>query len=182
MRLVQDKFRIWPTAGIIAPGGEQAISHARFGYSGQVAGRDYLISIDIFPTILSIIGLEQPDQQLDGISLTPLLFNNNHQIDRDAIFWHFPAYLEGNYEGARDEYFRTRPCGVVKADNWKLIHYFEKNEFELYNLEDDPGETNNLVELFPDRFKELKNILSEWQLKVNAPIPSELNPDFTGKD
>lgn len=60
-----------------------------------------VICIDILPTVLSIIGKDTIQQEIDGVSLIPLLFNKDG-FNREAIYWHFPAYLEGNYEGARE--------------------------------------------------------------------------------
>ncbi|MCB9208920.1 MAG: sulfatase [Ignavibacteriales bacterium] len=138
-----------------------------------------VISLDIFPTLTDIINSKNPkDQVIDGISLTPILFEEK-DIDREAIFWHFPAYLEGNYEGARDTFFRTRPCAALKVGDWKLIHFFENNDYELYNLKDDVGESQNLYKKRNKKAAELMRLLKEWQISINAPIPTEINPDYS---
>jgi len=137
-----------------------------------------VIGIDLFPTILEMAGVPTPEGKLlDGESIVPLL-KMQGDFDREAIFWHFPAYLQGKAEGARDPYFRTRPAGAVRAGDWKLIEYFEDGDLELYNLKDDIGEKNNLVDTMPEKAAELHQLMLAWREKVNAPIPTELNPEY----
>ena len=114
---------------------------------------------------------------LDGESIAPLLTRKS-ELKRKAIFWHFPSYLQGKAEGARDPYFRTRPGGVVRMGDWKLIEYFEDNDFELYNLKDDIGEKNNMAEKKPEKVKELYTVMNNWRKSVNAPVPNEKNPEY----
>jgi len=137
-----------------------------------------VIGIDFFPTLLEIAGVKKPSGQvLDGVSLVPLLKGGKH-LNREAIFWHFPAYLQGKADGARDPYFRTRPAGAVRKGNWKLIEYFEDSELELYNLKEDIGEKNNLSKKRPQKAKELHQLLVDWRKVVHAPVPTELNPKY----
>ncbi len=137
-----------------------------------------VIGIDFFPTLMEIAGVMPPEGQvIDGLSLTPL-FSGEKRLQRQAIFWHFPAYLQGKAEGARDPFFRTRPGGAVRAGDWKLIEYFEDSMLELYNLENDPGETDNLSKKMPEKTKELHDILIQWRLSIKAPVPTQLNPNY----
>jgi len=147
-------------------------------------------SVDFYPTFLEITGATKPkNQPLDGESIVPLLKGQN-DLKREAIFWHCPIYLQGdNYQGARDPHFRTRPVGAVRKGDWKLLQYFEQSKFgdepglpelELYNLADDLGEKNNLAEKMPDKTDELLKELLAWRRSVNAPIPTEQNPDYSG--
>ncbi len=135
--------------------------------------------IDFFPTILEAAETKPADVRiLDGLSLMPLLRGKN-SIGREALFWHFPAYLEGKKaEGAKDPWFRTRPGGAVRKGDWKLIEYFEDNSLELYNLKDDISEKNNLAEKMPDKTKELYGVMLNWRKSVNAPVPTQVNPDY----
>ncbi|MFC1725462.1 sulfatase [candidate division KSB1 bacterium] len=137
-----------------------------------------VIGTDLFPTFLEIAGCEIPDEKiLDGKSIVPLL-KGEKELEREALFWHFPAYLEGKADGARDPYFRTRPCGAVRKGDWKLIEYFEDGDLELYNLKDDIGETENLTLKMPEKVDELFKLMVEWRRSVNAPVPKEKNPFY----
>ena len=137
-----------------------------------------IIGIDFYPTLLEIAGIRKPKGKLlDGKSIVPLL-KGGHRLSRKALFWHFPAYLQGRAEGARDPYFRTRPGGAIRAGDWKLIEYFEDGALELYNLKDDLGEKKNLAKVIPDKTAELHSQMLAWRKAVNAPVPTELNPDY----
>ncbi len=137
-----------------------------------------VIGIDLYPTILEMTGAPRPaGKVLDGVSFVPLL-KGGKGLNRQALFWHFPAYLEGKAEGARDAHFRTRPCAAVRAGDWKLIEYFEDGALELYNLKDDLGERKNLAETLPEKTKELHKLMLDWRKNLNAPVPTELNPDY----
>jgi arylsulfatase A-like enzyme len=137
-----------------------------------------VIGIDLYPTILEMTGAPTPKGKLlDGESIVPIL-KGQKDLNRKAIFWHFPAYLEGKAEGARDPQFRTRPGGAVRAGDWKLIEYFEDGALELYNLTDDIAEQNNLAKTMPGKVSELHKLMLAWRKAVNAPVPTELNPDY----
>jgi hypothetical protein len=47
-------------------------------------------------------------------------------------------------------------------DGWKLIHYMEENETELYRLDEDEGERNDLARAMPERTREMLATLNEW--------------------
>jgi arylsulfatase A-like enzyme len=132
-----------------------------------------VIGLDFYPTLLEAAGAKPPDGQvLDGASLVPLMTQKGN-LKRDAIYWHFPAYLQGG--GGT---WRTTPGGVIRAGDWKLIEYFEDGRLELYNLRDDIGETTNLADRKPDKAKALHARLVAWRKEVNAPVPTEKNPTF----
>jgi len=132
-----------------------------------------VIGLDFYPTFLEMAGAEKkPGQVLDGESLVPLLMGTG-TLKREAIFWHFPAYLQG---GRRT--WRTTPAGAVRSGDWKLIEFFEDGRLELYNLADDIGEATDLAEKIPEKTKELHDRLVAWRKAVNAPMPTEKNPQF----
>ncbi len=153
-----------------------------------------VISTDFYPTFLEIAGLDKPQNYtLDGISILPLL-EEGKSIERDKLFWHFPAYLEsysGLKQDSRDTTFRTRPVSVIRKGNWKLLLFHEEwildggrekisenNSVELYNLKADIGESRNLSNLETGKRDELLNDLLKWLKETEAPVPQEANPDF----
>ncbi len=132
-----------------------------------------VIGLDFYPTLLAIAGIEkQSGQVLDGESLVPLLTQTG-TLKRDAIFWHFPAYLQGS-KGT----WRTTPAGAIRQGDFKLIEFFEDSRLELYNLKDDIGEAKNLAETIPDKTRALHQRLLAWRKSVKAPVPTEPNPKF----
>ena len=61
---------------------------------------------------------------------------------------------------------------AIRQGNWKLIHYYESDRQELFNLQDDPGETNNLVAEQPVRAQVLRAKLDDWRRSVDAKEPT----------
>lgn len=139
--------------------------------------------LDIFPTILHYTGVALDSLQLDGENLAMVLEEKDETLER-PLFWHFPIYLQAynvDDNQNRDPLFRTRPGSVIRKSDWKLHYYFEDDGMELYNLSEDIGEKNNLVEKYPEKANELLGLLKEWWETTNAPIPNELNPEYIEK-
>ncbi len=124
-------------------------------------------SIDVYATFLEAGGGKA--NEVDGVSLVPLLRDSTATLGRDALYWHFPGYLEGNVKQGK---WRTTPCGAIRSGDWKLIEFFETGKRELYNLKDDPGEREDLSAKMPDRASELHSKLVSWRKGVNAPMPT----------
>jgi arylsulfatase A-like enzyme len=135
-----------------------------------------VIGSDLYPTILEIAAVEPPAGHiLDGISLVPLM-TDREEPQKRALFWHFPAYLEADRSVTGP--WRTTPAGAVRRGRYKLLHYFEENRLELYDLEQDVGERHNLAAMQPDTTSELLRLLAEWRATTGAPLPTEPNPLF----
>lgn len=138
-----------------------------------------ITGLDIFPTLMDVVN-DKNNYKLDGVSLLPFLTKNKKMEER-ALFWHFPIYLQavnGKKEQARDPLFRTRPGSAMRKGKWKLHEYFEDGAFELYNLETDLGEQNDLSKVYPEKVKELYQELDAWRKSKNAPVPKELNKEY----
>lgn len=136
-----------------------------------------VIGIDLYPTLLEATQTKLPAKvNLDGTSLLPLLSDAGASLFRPAIYWHFPAYLQGYTK--RHGPFRTTPAGAIRMGDWKLIEYFEDGALELYNLADDIGEEQNLTKLEAKRTAEMHSMMKAWRRATNAPVPKEKNPKF----
>lgn len=140
--------------------------------------KEPVISLDFYPTLLEIAGAAAPkDQTLDGQSFVGPMTGRG-ALGARCLFWHFPAYLQGKAKGARDPLFRTRPAGAIRQGPWKLIEYFEDGALELYNLDDDIGETRNLAAEQPNRTRWLHETMLSWRKSVRAPVPATPNPKY----
>ena len=99
-------------------------------------------NIDYAPTYLDIAGIEKPDYMV-GTSLVPLFGGETPKDWREYLYYHYYDYpaihMVRRHDGVRDS-------------RYKLIHFYgEKNEHndaincnELYDLQSDPNELNNL--------------------------------------
>ena len=117
-------------------------------------------SPDIFPTLLDVANAKpMSGQTLDGLSLVPVF--KGGELPERPLFWHYPHY--GNQGGA--------PAAAIRQGDWKLIWTFENQQLELFNLANDLGEENNLIESEPARAQTLQLALQAWQKEVGAKLP-----------
>jgi len=117
-----------------------------------------VISTDFYPTILDAAGLKPRLQQhRDGVSLVPLL-RGGDALDRDALYWHYPHY--SNQGGM--------PGGAVRMGRYKLIERFEDGRTQLYDLESDVGERNDLAAKLPEQVAKMRTQLHAWYKEVDA--------------
>jgi arylsulfatase A-like enzyme len=140
--------------------------------------KEPVIGIDLYPTLLEITGTAVPENdELDGRSLVPLLKDPTTSLERDAIFWHFPCYLQGSGDPEGGP-FRTTPTGAIRMGDWKLIEWFETGRLELYNLKVDLSESNDLSKRNPEKLALLHARMKQWRAEVNAPVPTTPNPNY----
>jgi arylsulfatase A-like enzyme len=104
------------------------------------AGRvvdNMVLNLDIAPTLLEIAGVEIP-KNMQGRSMVKLAHGQAEGWRKDWLY----EYYE--YPGNQ----QVRPHRGVRTDRYKLIHYYlDPEEFEMYDLQQDPGEKHNL---YPD--------------------------------
>jgi len=104
--------------------------------AGQVDSRHIVLNTDIAPTLLELAGVPVPSW-MQGRSWVPLL-EGRETPWRDAFLY---AYYE--YPAVHC----VRKHRGVRTQRWKLIHYWEQpEEWELYDLQNDPDETTNLAD------------------------------------
>lgn len=131
-------------------------------------------SFDWYPTFLeasgfSLVGL---DQTLDGVSLLPYLAAGVAPR-RELLFWHFPHNVAAT---------ANRAATAVRSGDWKLIRFYFEGEgggpaFELYNLAEDPGETRDLADVYPEKVAALDAAISRHLEETGAAVP-RLNPAY----
>ncbi len=120
-----------------------------------------VIQWDILPTLCELFGQPIPEN-VDGESLLSLLTGNSSQLERKSVYWHFPYYHPPIfYEG-------TKPCSAIREDSFKLIYFYENESVELYNLENDIEELNDLSSQKPELVKKLKEKLFKQLHEANA--------------
>jgi len=126
-------------------------------------------NLDFAQTFLDIAQTDIPSE-MQGESLVPLLKGEKEKWTRDAVYYHYYEYPA--------EHAVKRHYGIATKD-FKLIHfYFNVDEWELYDRNEDPNETNNVFNNpeYTDVIKELKEKLEE--LKVKYKDSDSLNTEY----
>ena len=116
------------------------------------------LSMDLHPTLAAITGATLPsDRTIDGKDIRPLM-----QAEKDAESPHESFF-----------YYKRNSIEAVRSGQWKLhIRKDDEEMQQLYNLESDIGETENLYEQHPE-------IVADLQTKIDA-CRRELGDDATG--
>lgn len=109
-------------------------------WPGRVAaGRESALityNTDLFPTLLDLVGWDpMPKRHVDGVSIAPTLRGGNQSFDR-PYYWVYTS-LQKSRQAYR--------CVAYREGNYKLIHWFQLDHTELYDLAADPGETHDLA-------------------------------------
>jgi arylsulfatase A-like enzyme len=128
--------------------------------------------IDLAPTFYELAGIKYPDaykgvkaNSLAGKSLLPLLTGKADHVDRgEPLFW--------ERSGKQ----------AVRDGKWKLILPAGANpQYELYDLEADRGENNNLAAANPEVVTRLKAAYKEWAAKNDVVDYNKLRPAPAGR-
>lgn len=131
-----------------------------------------VVSYDFFPTVLDILDLAPPDgHPLDGVSLLPAF--RGQPLERGPIYLVFPhtVLATGNYANV-----------AMRDGKWKLMRFFhtgpnQVDEFELYDLSVDPGETRNLATLHPEVTERMSQQMAV-HLKETGTLLPRRNPKY----
>lgn len=138
-------------------------------------------SIDVYPTILELAGLEVP-AQAQGQSLVPLMADPA----RPGRFGWVgrPAFAE---RAITRELFVEQPVSeqvaqqVIVADGWKLIRNVvrpeDRVEFELYRYEADPLDQKNVAADHPDVVTRLAEQIAAWHERALSEKIEEVTPE-----
>ena len=123
-----------------------------------------VILTDLHPTILSATGLDLNSTiPNDGHNLLPLL-QGKEKLKNRAVYWHYP-----NFAFHRD----NRLGSAIREGDHKLIHFYDTDSVELYNLKNDIGEKNDLSGKMPQLASRLKNKLKVWLQDSGAVMPTK---------
>jgi arylsulfatase A-like enzyme len=133
---------------IAGPGLERGLTHSEFAYL-----------FDLLPTVCELAGVAPPDG-IDGLSLAPAL-HGQPLTTRDSIF---TAYAN-----------RQR---AIRGERFKLIRYPKIARTQLFDLEADPFETNDLAgqDQYTDEINRLTDLLRAWQKQLGDDLPWTIEP------
>jgi arylsulfatase len=147
--------------GMIAP---MIVTGPVLGRGGEFDG-SYVTVMDIAPTFLELAGADYPD---DG-SVRPMLGES------------MTEFLAGRSDRVHDDEYITvfshRGRAFVRQGDWKIVTQngpFDEADFEMFNLAQDPDETDDLRMVEPERFAEMLEIWREKRLEYGIILPQDL--------
>jgi len=124
--------------------------------------------IDILPTVLDMMGWDIPEE-VQGRSLLPAMLGETMEEVPT-----FAESVEGGYQSKA--YQRSEFVRSIRTREWKFIARMSPrgDDFELYNLVDDPGETKNVFSKYPNITGDFIQKLAQWiTLNVDARLAVE---------
>jgi arylsulfatase len=117
--------------------------------------------IDVFPTFAELAGAGV-SKQVEGRSLLPLLKGEKTEWPDRFLFTHIGRWNTGQWESAK-----YRQC-AVRNQRFKLV-----NNRELYDLQADPAEKDNVIERFPTETAALRSAYDKWWSGLGPHLTNE---------
>ncbi len=143
----------------------------RIRLGGEVR-RQFAHAVDILPTILDLVGIETPEtieyvpqSSIDGISFAPILDSDAADLPALRTTQHFEMF------GSRAIYHRGwkavtyKPIGPLYDDGLNWNAPFDEDRWELYHVDVDPTELDDLADQEPER---LADMIKRWWIEARA--------------
>ncbi|MGB7343344.1 MAG: sulfatase-like hydrolase/transferase [Pirellulaceae bacterium] len=142
--------------GIRVPGIVRWPGHIEPGTVSNVP----VIGSDIFATVLDVTGIDLPaDRTIDGVSMLPA-FQGKPVERKVPLFWR-------THVSSADSRI------ALRIDQWKIVGNDKMDEFQLFQIEEDPREQNDLATSKPDKLAEMKKTLFQVWADIEAEGPKE---------
>ena len=135
-------------------------------------------NLDFAPTFLDVAGAPIPDD-MQGRSMRTILERGDDPDWRDSFYYHYYEYPGSHC---------VRRHYGVRTERYKLIHFYELGEWEMYDLEEDPLEVNSVYDdpgyarVQADLEEELAELRESYAVPEDTRPVDECNMDATGWD
>jgi len=142
--------------GIRVPGIVRWPGHIKPGTVSDVP----VIGSDIFATVLDVTGIAPPaDRTIDGVSMLPA-FEGKPVERKIPLFW-------------RTHVSTPNSRVALRIDEWKIVGNDTMEKFELFQIEKDPREQNDLAREMPEKLADMKKTLFQVWADIEAEGPKE---------
>ncbi len=124
--------------------------------AGQVS-KEMSMNFDLFTTVLEAAGAPIPgDRVIDGKDMLPLLKGGQSRHDALLFYWldNLHAVRKGRWKYHRQHRF------------WASSFFFAKRGPMLFDVEGDPHESYNLIDLYPEKARELEVLMNDWEARL----------------
>ena len=137
-------------------------------WPGQIkegtASDEPVISYDILPTLAGAAEVAAIPEKVEGENLLPIFTKSGQFKRKDPLFWYYPHYHHGGMES-------LDMGAAIRYGDWKYIKLYKNGKAFLFNLKDDLGEKNNLLEANPEKAAYLNQKLMEQIKQADANMP-----------
>lgn len=124
-------------------------------FTPRVESKSIVTLMDVFPTLLDLT--TKIDLGVDGKSMRSILYSKNKWQNR-TVYWHSNK--------ARPRNTGDTKSSAIRKGKYKLIHWYESNRIELYDMDKDPYESNDLTNKKPKLTSDLLASLNLWKSKM----------------
>lgn len=132
-----------------------------------------LNSTDLMPTLARIASATLPaNYKGDGEDRTQVLLGQSGPRNKDMYWEYGRNEYAFNYPKGRDK----SPNLAIRSGKWKLLVDYQRDNVELYNMEQDRYETNNVAGSHPEIVQKLKAKLVTWRAYLPELTPDRANP------
>ncbi len=133
---------------------------------------DWVVSIDNAPTILDMAGVPVPSD-MQGRSLMPIFQGHTPDDWQKSMYYHYYEFQAPHW---------VVPHYGIRTQRYKLIDYYTINEWEMFDLEKDPDEMDNLMvesgykvkpgyeDAFKDLLQQLKDLREYYKDTTGLPV------------
>ncbi len=128
---------------------------------GQVDTVSQIAAFDLFPTLCAIAGAALPEEYtLDGQDFSASVLGRKPFKREGPLYWEYARFNPRmSIPKIEDE---VSPVLAIRKDKWKCFTSLEGQGTELYDLEKDPYEANNLADQYPELAQKLTAQMLEW--------------------
>jgi uncharacterized sulfatase len=137
---------------------------------GTVNDSTIVAALDLLPSLAHLAGAKPPpDAASDGEDLSATMLGKSRQTRSKPLFWVRPPDRPGDQRG-------VWPDLALREGDWKLLLMEDGSGAQLYNLANDPGETNNLAAQESKVVEKMKSELLAWRRTLPIKPPAKWNP------
>jgi arylsulfatase A-like enzyme len=130
-----------------------------------------VICDDYLPTLCRWAGVEDVERLvpvLDGHDITGYVTGQEGFHRPGELVFHYPHFINYSESTVRQGY---GPFSAMRDGSWKVIYFYDRKKWELYDLSTDIGEQNDLASARPERLHELAGKLVSRLKSMNAQYP-----------
>lgn len=131
---------------------------------GTINKDSILCAMDLVPSLLKMVEVSPPrNVSFDGAELANTFLGKSKRSRPDPLFFRRPP----DRKDFRN--LKELPDLAMREGKWKLLCDYDQGRPMLYDLESDPGETNNLASRYPERVSRMTQAVMNW----NALMPKD---------